>query len=198
MLEFLRHLQAQGWALAWAIVYAQIMYLGFMVFFWWLRQLMFVGPLRNPEPEPYISFGTELFALLVTIDVAIVFGLVQAWRLAGDASIDVTIPTAHQDAWEVLLRASGADWRYTYFKAAAIYIPLTIYICVVALHYERKGATCWYEFVASRKAGEPYVRRQFHLDRYLNWLAAASVLRWTIGWLHLLWIVRAPKWSLFL
>lgn len=76
----------------------------------------------------YVSFGTELFASLVAVDLSVAPGLVEVWRL-GSAGND-----------EALYRI-----------AAVFMLPLTCYLCVLALLYERKSFVAWWHW---KTAGE--------------------------------------------
>ena len=69
-----------------------------------------------------MSFGTELFALLVAVDLSVVLGLVEIWRLG-----------------------SGEFPPMYYRIVAAIMLPLTCYLRAVGLIWERQAFQAWGE-----------------------------------------------------
>jgi hypothetical protein len=71
----------------------------------------------------YVSFGTELFALLFAVDLCVIAGFVEIWRLRD-------IPMA-----ERVFRTS-----------AVLFAFLTAYCCWLALVYERQSYAAWLRF----------------------------------------------------
>jgi hypothetical protein len=85
-------------------------------------------------------FGTELFAMLIAADVAVAFGLVDVWRLAGQ------LVTANLPPYQAVI--DGCGWfgpnvavtgcSARYRVAAVIMVGLSWFAMRVALHYELK------------------------------------------------------------
>lgn len=79
-------------------------------------------PQRSVGSVLYVSFGTELFALLVAVDLSVVLGLVEIWRLG------------------------SGEFPPMYDRiVAAIMLPLTCYLSAVGLIWERQAFQAWGE-----------------------------------------------------
>jgi hypothetical protein len=114
------------------------------------------------------GFGTELFAILFAVDVAVILGVVD--------------PTA------VLV---GEQTRKTYMVLAMVLAVLTIAAATYAIEYEARAHAIRRE----------YAERSSASDRLLlmRWLAAyltSWLVRVTINTIHIVWIVRVPKWMI--
>jgi len=117
-----------------------------------------------------LSYGTDLFAVLLAADISVALGAVEAWRLG-------RLITSEQ-----------------FFRITSVLLGiLTIAACWRALTYEKSAN------VAFAEAGRQSTlrSRRAHLrKRYLSSYARAYAVRWFIGTLHLWWIARVPRWTL--
>ena len=116
--------------------------------------------------------------MLFTVDLMVALGLVEAWWLSTCAKG----PTWYCSGLQM------AEWVYR--CAAGVLLVGTVYIAFVAVRYERLSIDLWKDYDAVERTRRP----RFRIDR---WWMRAAMLRWIMSWLHLLWIVRAPKLSLF-
>lgn len=76
-------------------------------------------------------------------------------------------------------------------------LPLTCYVGVVGLIWERQAFQAWWRNETAKAAGTPVLERRSHLIAYARWWSRATVLRWMISASHLWWIIKVPRWALF-
>ena len=112
------------------------------------------------------GFGTELFAILFAVDVAIILGVV--------------------DPTSVLI--GGQTERLTVLLAMVLAV-MTIAAAIYAIDYEARADAIWREYELSLSGS-----RQLLLTRWLWAYLLCWLIRVTINTSHLVWIVRVPKW----
>jgi hypothetical protein len=130
-----------------------------------------IGPTNTRSPL-YVSFGTELFALLFAVDLCIAIGLVEVWRLREfDAA------------------------RTVYQVSAIIFMLLTGYCCWLALVYERFSYEAWLRFRGYGNHVPGWWSRVTALPSYCKWWMRATIVRWTISTVHLACIVKIARYD---
>jgi hypothetical protein len=149
------------WQVAFPFVWSGAISLACSGVFWLLRRA------KNLQ----YGYGTELFSVLLAVDISVMLGTVEVWRLT-DEIFPVQI----------------------YKLAALILAIIVLLLCWIALTYERSALDA-YQAAASQPGGRGQVlvlRRA-----YLGYQARAYLVRWAATTLHLWWITKTPRWAIF-
>jgi hypothetical protein len=174
MLVIIDAIQRIGWLIIWPLVWVMAITIVPSIMFWSIRRWWLDSA----------AFGTELFAILFTADLMVALGLVDAWLL-GEC---VKGSTWYCDG------AAMAEWIYRI--AAWILLLGTMYAAIVAVQYEKRSIELWRTLSSDASVdGQLTSKPWFKLDR---WWVRAAMLRWTLAWMHMLWIVKAPRLNLFI
>ena len=174
MFELWHNIQLLGWrqAAAALVVSTSITALC-SIAFWLLRKAVLDRPIsrlvKGSPTRLYVSFGTELFALLVAVDLAVALSLVEIWKL----------------------REDFAHAKVIYPVVAVGLIVLTSYVCYLELKYEQRSFAAWLKFAGGTQQRSTWWERFRSLPTYARWWIWAFVARWFISAVHLAFILRS-------
>jgi hypothetical protein len=180
MLFFLSTLKELGWTVVWPGLFAGLLAVLPSLIFWLMRRRYLAGDPKAPGLV-IAAFGTELFALLFAVDLAVALGLVEAWTLS---SCFKTPNLFCEGPAEVEFLYRVAAWVMAVFGT-----PL---LALVAMEWERESV----KFTLQERALD--TQRQKPRVEVDGWWIKGTLLRWTLSAFHLWFIVSVPKLKLFL
>jgi hypothetical protein len=127
--------------------------------------------IRRTQDLKY-GFGTELFAILFAVDIAIVLGVIDPTSLIRDQEV-----------------------RPLYTALALLLAVGTICAAFGAVEFERRSILGWQTYEQdraklSRTEQYTYLAKYWWQPQAVAWLIRASTSAF-----HLMWIVRIPKWA---
>jgi hypothetical protein len=117
--------------------------------------------------------GTEVFAILFAVDLSVLFGAVEAWRLTSEV-LPISI-----------------------YRAAALVLMLaTVILCVLSVVYDRQAQDELerHDRALAERASRPQLRQL--RSAYRRWTLIAYMIRWATVNFHLWWIIKTPRWVL--
>jgi hypothetical protein len=117
------------------------------------------------------GFGTELFALLLAVDGAIVLGAVDVSTLLTDQAVQ----------------------RFTLVLALVLAVS-SILAAMLAIDFEVTARAAWMEYEQHEARWSLHERINFLREFWLRPYLSAWTIRTMASTIHLAWIVRIPKW----
>ena len=148
--------------------------LGFFAIRWFNldRPLKRLAPLEVARSPLYVSFGTELFALLFAVDLCVMGGFIEVWKLR-------EFPYAEQ----------------AYRGASFGFLLLVAFLCLLSLRYERLSYEAWMSYTGYTASGPGWWFRIRHLPPFIVWWVRASVVRWFVSTVHLACIFKLARYD---
>lgn len=156
------HILSGGWPYIFATAWSLALTAALSAIFWVLRNAL--GSDR--------SSGTELFALLVAVDLSVLCMTVDLTGLAGHRLTD----PESQRAFAVIMMVA------------------TIILAVPCIVFDRLAEGAWVA-VHSAHSARNVDRRHIYAVQYAQLLFRAAMIRWLVAAAHLWWIIRVPRWA---
>lgn len=161
-----------GWIVARPMILAILITVLSSLLFWIIRLIW----LKNA------AFGTEVFAILFAVDFAVMTGLVEVWRLSS---------CVERSLWYC---QNVDEAALLYRSAAAVLWVATPYFAAVAVQYERQSINA---STAARSKVERGGELAFTVPAFDRWWLRAFMVRWSLSAVHMFFIIKDSKASLF-
>jgi hypothetical protein len=137
--------------------------------------LIFLVVRWHYESKP--GYGTEAFSLLFAADLSVIFGTVEIWRVTYQA------------------------WPQQYYQYIAVaLLVVTLICCAISVRCEQLSAAAKRDYdIELRQVALGGLTLQDPDElwrRYIVYWVKANLVRWSTTTLHLVWIVKTPRWAL--